>query len=81
MTRYETITGLGDNFIKLMGKNLIPVHILDWKVYYEAYLKELENLNKKHGKLKKTEAVETIAAQYDVSRRSMFHIVSFMESA
>ena len=81
MTRYETITGLGDDLVKLIGKRLIPVHILDWKVYYEAYLKETESLQKSFGKPKTTEAVETIAAQYDLSRRSMFYIVSFMESA
>ena len=53
MTRYETIAGLGANFIKLMGKGLIPTHILDWKVYYEAYLTEMEILQKQYGKPKK----------------------------
>jgi len=40
MTRYETITALGDTFVKLMGKSFIPVHILEYKLYYEAYLKD-----------------------------------------
>jgi len=74
MSRYETITTLGDEFIKLMSKSLIPVHILDWKVLYEAYLIE-------RTKCKKTEAIEIVCAQYDVSRRQMFYIVEFMEGA
>ena len=74
MTRYETITNLGDNFIKLMGKSLIPIHILDWKVYYEAYLKESESL-------KKTQAASNVAESYKISERTMFNIIAFMESA
>ena len=79
MTRYETITSLGDNFIKLMGKSLIPVHILDWKVYYEAYLKQAQLLCKEHGKPKKTKAAGITAAMYNISDRSMFSIIAFME--
>lgn len=79
MTRYETILNLGDDFIKLMGKNLIPVHVLDWKVYYEAYLKEAEILCKKYGKPKKTRAAGIVADDYKISERNMFYIISFME--
>ena len=71
MTRYETITSLGDDFMKLMGKNLIPVHILDWKVYYEAYVKELIILQSKYGKLKKTRAAGIVADNFKISERSM----------
>lgn len=42
MTRYETINSLGAEFMKLTGKGLIPLHILDWKVYYESYLEEMD---------------------------------------
>lgn len=80
MTRYETITGLGDNFVKLMGKRLIPIHILDWKVYYEAYLKESEVLKAK-GKLVKTQAASNVAESYKITERTMFNIIAFMESA
>ena len=79
MTRYETIVSLGDDFMKLMGKNLIPVHILDWKVYYEAYVKELESLQKKHGKIKKTRAAGIIADNFKISERQLFKIIAFME--
>ena len=79
MTRYETITSLGDEFMKLMGKNLIPVHILDWKVYYEAYLKELDSLQRKYGKLKKTSAAGIVADNFNISERQLFKIIAFME--
>ncbi|KGO91747.1 hypothetical protein [Flavobacterium subsaxonicum] len=79
MTRYETIQSLGDNFIKLMGKNLIPLHILDWKVYYEAYLKEADALAQHRGKRNKTRAAGNVADTYKISERSMFSIIAFME--
>lgn len=81
MNRYETIVSLGDEFIKLMGKSLIPIHVLDWKVYYEAYLKETELLLKQYGKPKKEEAVMTVAANYDIARRTMYNVIAFMEAA
>lgn len=81
MTRYETITSLGDTFIKLMGKGFIPTHILDWKVYYEAYLKEMEALQKQYGKPKKTRAAGNVADDFKISERSMFSIIAFMEGS
>ena len=79
MTRYETIINLGDEFIKLMDKNLIPIHILDWKVYYEAYLKQTELLLKQYGKPRKTWAAGMVADDYQISERTMFNVIAFME--
>ncbi|MFP9098909.1 hypothetical protein ACLI09_07635 [Flavobacterium sp. RHBU_24] len=79
MTRYESIISLGDNFIKLISKGLIPTHVLDWKVYYEAYLKEMDILQKQHGKPKKTRACGHVADDYKISERCMFSIIAFME--
>ena len=79
MTRYETLLSLGDSLIKLIGKNIIPVHVLDWKVYYEAYLKETEALQKTNGKIKKTRAAGNVADNYKISERNMFKIIAFME--
>lgn len=74
MTRYETIIELGDTFMQLMAKGFIPVHILDYKVYYEAYLA--------HRELKciKSDAVDKVAIHYDISKRKVYHIISFMEN-
>jgi len=79
MTRYETIVSLGDNFVKLMGKSLIPVHLLDYKVYYEGYLKQAEAIFKQYGKPKKTLAAALTAETFGISERSMFTIIAFME--
>jgi hypothetical protein len=81
MTRYETIINLGDDFIKLMGKSLIPVHVLDWKVYYEAYLKETELQRQRTGKTRKTLAACMVAETYSISERNVFNIIAFMEGA
>jgi len=62
-----------------MGKGLVPVHILDWKVYYEAYLKHSDILLKEFGKTKKTKAAGITAATFNISDRSMFSIIAFME--
>jgi len=79
MTRYETITALGDDFMKLMGKNLIPVHILDWKVYYEAYVKELEALSNRYNSRQKTIAARIVADEYKITPRTLFNVIGFME--
>ena len=80
MTRYETITALGDDFVKLISKGLVPVHLLDWKVYYEAYLRESEKQRLKHGKVRKTHVACTIADDFKISERSIFTVIAFMES-
>ncbi|MFL9845460.1 hypothetical protein [Flavobacterium rhizosphaerae] len=79
MNRYETILSLGEDFMKLMAKSLIPVHILDWKVYYEAYIKEMEYQNKHFKKPRKSEATATVAAHYNISERTVYNIIAFME--
>lgn len=81
LTRYEHITGLGDVFLKLIAQGFIPTHILDWKVYYEAYLTEAETLKKQHGRSKKTRAAGNVADTYKISERCMFSIIAFMEGS
>lgn len=62
-----------------MAKGLVPTHILDWKAYYEAYLKEMQVLHNQYGKPKKTRAAGNVADDYKISERSMFSIIAFME--
>jgi hypothetical protein len=81
MTRYETILNLGDNFIGLMAKKFIPVHILDWKVYYEAYVVQMELQRKNFTKPKKEEAIGIVALQYDITIRTMYSVIAFMEAS
>lgn len=63
-----------------MGIGIIPVQFLDWKVYYEAYLQQLEALKKETGKIKKTEASEIVAAIYPITGRQVRRIVNWMET-
>lgn len=80
MTRYDYIISLGDNTLKLIAKSLVPLHILDWKVYYEAYLNELDLQKKNTGKVKKEDAVLNVTATYDIGRRQLYNIIKFWES-
>lgn len=80
MTRYETIQHLGEEFIMLISKGFIPVHLLDWKVYYEAYLKESALQRTKYGRVRKTHVACTIADEFNISERSVFTVIAFMES-
>ncbi len=79
LTRYQTINALDENFLHLIGKGIIPVHLLDWKVYYEAYLKESENLHTSYSGRQKTMAAAIVADEFDISRRTMFNVIAFME--
>lgn len=79
MTRYQTITALGDDLIKLMSKKLIPIHILDWKVYYEAYITETESAAKKRVKTNKTQIIYDLAGRYNITERTLYNVIAFME--
>ena len=79
MTRYEIIMSLDDTFTKLMAKKLSPVHILDWKVYYETYNTEKELAAKKRVKSTKTEIATTIAGRYNITERTLYNVIAFME--
>jgi hypothetical protein len=57
------------------------VHVLDWKVYYEAYLKETELQRQRTGKTRKTLAACMVAETYSISERNVFNIIAFMEGA
>lgn len=81
MTRYETIVNLGDEFLKLINSGIIPLTILDWKVYYEKYKQQLEIQRKYFKKPSKTEAINIVSEEMDISKRQMFRVVSFMEGA
>lgn len=81
MTRYETIVSLGDEFLKLVNSGLIPVTLLDWKVYYENYKHQFELQKKNFKKPLKHEAMHIAADNFDISKRHMQRVVTFMEGA
>ena len=80
MTRYETIQSQQENILTLINKKFIPIHILDWKVYYEAYVQEMELLKNNFSKPTKEEAIQSVMIRYDLSRKTVFNIINFMES-
>ncbi|WP_294823638.1 hypothetical protein [uncultured Flavobacterium sp.] len=79
MTRYEAITGMGGDFTKLISLGLIPIHIADWKVYYEAYRNELDSAMQQGRKREKCIVADIVADQYDITRRTVYNIIAFME--
>lgn len=79
MTRYETINGMADDFTKLITLGIIPIHIGYWKVYYEEYVKELEDSLKK-GRAEKSITADVIADKYGITRRTVYNIIAFMEA-
>lgn len=81
LTRYERIIHLGDTFLQLIAQGFVPAHILDWKVYYEAYLTEATMLKTRYGRSKKTRAAGNVADTYKISERCMFSIIAFMEGS
>lgn len=81
MTRYETIVNLGDEFLKLINTGIIPVTILDWKVYYEKYNQQFEIQKRSFRRPSKHEAMHMAALHFDISKRHMERVVTFMEGA
>lgn len=81
MNRYETIASLGESFINLTGMGLMPVHIMDWKLYYEAFLKEMEYERRHFKRPRKTHAAGCVAEQYGITERTVFKIIAFMEGS
>ena len=79
MTTYQTILNLGDNLLLLMNKSIIPITVLDYKVYYEAYLQQVEIQSGKDKKIKKIDIVSTVAENFKVSERLIYKVIAFME--
>ncbi len=73
MTAYSAIKKLENdiNFLILLRRGVIPLSILDKKVYYEFYINELKTVNK-------TQAIANTAEEYKVSERTIIRAVDFM---
>ena len=79
MTRYETLCRLGNDFPELVAKKLVPAHLLKWKTCYDSYHK-IKKKRKKEVLTHKTSLAALTAAEHNISERSMFSIIAFMES-
>jgi hypothetical protein len=61
------------DFALMLKMGLIPLSILDKKVYYERYLHELTTVNK-------SQAITNTSEEYNVHENTIRNAVNFMES-
>lgn len=73
MNRYEIICKLDKDFLILINKGLLPVHLLAWKTIYEAYVNEMK-------RNKKMITYLYLADFFNLSETQIRNIVKFMSS-
>jgi hypothetical protein len=71
MNTYDFICKLDKDFLILINKGLVPVHLLAWKTIYEKYLEE----RKAH---KKMVSYLYLSDYYNLSETQIRNIVRFM---
>lgn len=72
-TRYLKIKKMNGSFIDYVRIGLIPVHLTMWVIVYETYKKQLETV-------KRSQAVEFVAMEYDLQRRQVYNIIKYMSA-
>lgn len=70
-TAYEVLCSI--DLKGLVCKGILSAHLLDWKIIYERYLKELERESVGSAK-------QFVADEYKISYRTVSRIVGFMNS-
>ena len=73
MSRYEMICKLDKDFILLINKGLLPVHLLAWKTIYEAYKYHIQEN-------KKMVTYLFLADFFNLSETQIRNIIKFMAS-
>lgn len=68
-TAYEVLCNI--DLKGLVCKGILSSHLLDWKIIYERYLKELDNGTVGTAK-------QFVADEYNISYRTVSRIVGFM---
>ena len=73
MTTYEILISFENNlsFLNLLKKGVIPLSVLDKKVYYEYYLNERKTTNK-------AQSITNTSEEYKVSERTIIRAIDFM---
>jgi len=76
VNRYELIKDLENDpkFFNLIKKGIISLSLLARKCYYEKYLQELETNGKRM-------AVSKAADEYNISERSVYYAIEYMEES
>ena len=71
MVRYELLKST--NLMPLVATGIISINIATWLQIYETYLGELkENI--------KVVAIQSTADYYNLSERTVYNVISFMEN-
>ena len=73
LTTYEILISFENNlsFLNLLKKGVIPLSVLDKKVYYEYYLNERKTTNK-------AQSITNTSEEYKVSERTIIRAIDFM---
>ena len=74
MNNYIFIKSINEKlYLELIKRGIIPIHIMDYVLIYETYLKELENN-------KPTVSVTYISEKFNCSESKIWNIIKFMTS-
>jgi hypothetical protein len=71
MVRFEVLKSI--ELTKLVGRGIVPIHLMDWLVIYEYYLDERKTLGK-------MQSYSNTAENYKLSESHIMNVVSWMES-
>lgn len=73
MENYEFIKSIPqDQFLQMVRRGIIPVHIMDWITMYEFYLNELKSNEKRI-------SLQSAVEYYNCSEVTMYRIIKFMK--
>lgn len=74
--RYKLIKRIENSseFLALISKGMLPMVILEHKVYYEYYLDDLKKTQSK------SQSVLNTSEEFDKSERTIFRAIQFMKS-
>ena len=61
-------------FLLLIKKGLLPLSILDKKVYYEYFINDFKNTNSS------SQSVTNTSEEFDKSERTIFRAIQFMKA-
>lgn len=74
MNNYTFIKSINEKlYLELIKRGVIPIHIMDYVLIYETYLKELENN-------KPTISVTYISEKFNCSESKIWNIIKFMNT-
>ena len=74
MNNYIFIKSINEKlYLELIKRGIIPIHIMDYVLIYETYLKELETN-------KPTISVTYISEKFNCSESKIWNIIKFMNT-